>query len=152
MSAVQIPPNEEPMKILLAVDGRHFPKRMLAYVAAHGELFPAGTRYTILTVVPKVPGHAASFIARKDLADYYNDEAEVVLGPVRAFAQQAGWQADFTHRTGHAGDAIAEVATSGNFDLIVMGSHGHSALAGMVLGSVAARVLAKCGQPVLLIR
>src|SRR5262245_43740141 len=125
------------MNILLAVDGSDYTKRMLAYVAAHGELFPSSARYTILTVVPKVPGHAARFIAQKDLADYYNDEAEAVLGPVRAFAKQTGWQADFTHRSGYAGDAIAEVAKEGNFDLVVMGSHGHSALAGMVLGSVA---------------
>jgi nucleotide-binding universal stress UspA family protein len=140
------------MNILLAVDGSEYTKRMLAYVASHGELFPPSTRYTILTVVPKVPGHAASYISHEDLADYYQDEAEAVLGPVREFAQKAGWQADFMHRTGHAGDGIAEVAKSGNVDLVVMGSHGHSALAGMVLGSVAARVLAKCGQPVLLIR
>jgi nucleotide-binding universal stress UspA family protein len=36
--------------------------------------------------------------------------------------------------------------------LIVMGSHGHSSLGNVVLGSVANRVLARCKTPVLLIR
>jgi nucleotide-binding universal stress UspA family protein len=33
-----------------------------------------------------------------------------------------------------------------------MGSHGHAALGNMILGSVAAGVLARCDAPVLLIR
>jgi nucleotide-binding universal stress UspA family protein len=44
------------------------------------------------------------------------------------------------------------VATSGKFDLVLMGSRGHSRLMNLVLGSVATQVLAGCGVPVLLIR
>jgi nucleotide-binding universal stress UspA family protein len=33
-----------------------------------------------------------------------------------------------------------------------MGSHGHGSLSNLVLGSVATKVLAQCGTPVLLIR
>jgi nucleotide-binding universal stress UspA family protein len=36
-------------------------------------------------------------------------------------------------------------------DLIVMGTHGHSALGNVVMGSVATGVLARCKAPVLLI-
>ena len=38
------------------------------------------------------------------------------------------------------------------YDLLVMGSHGHGALANLVMGSVATNVLAHCGVPVLLVR
>jgi nucleotide-binding universal stress UspA family protein len=44
------------------------------------------------------------------------------------------------------------VAEDGKFDLVVMGSHGHSALANLVMGSVATQVLAHCKVPVLLVR
>ncbi|HWS05017.1 MAG TPA: universal stress protein, partial [Burkholderiaceae bacterium] len=40
----------------------------------------------------------------------------------------------------------------GKFDLVIMGSHGHSALANLVMGSVATQVLAHCHVPVLLVR
>jgi len=37
-------------------------------------------------------------------------------------------------------------------DLVMMGSHGHSALGNLVMGSVATQVLAHCKVPVLLVR
>ena len=48
--------------------------------------------------------------------------------------------------------AIVEAAGTNKADLIVMGTHGQSALANMVLGSVATGVLARCKLPVLLLR
>lgn len=42
------------MKILLAVAGSRFTKRMLAYVAAHDEWLGAKHAYTVLHVVPKM--------------------------------------------------------------------------------------------------
>jgi nucleotide-binding universal stress UspA family protein len=53
---------------------------------------------------------------------------------------------------GHPSDEIASYAEAGNFDLVVMGSHGVGALKNLVLGSVATKVLARCTVPVLLVR
>jgi nucleotide-binding universal stress UspA family protein len=36
--------------------------------------------------------------------------------------------------------------------LVVLGSHGHSALGNLVMGSVATQVLAECKVPALLVR
>jgi nucleotide-binding universal stress UspA family protein len=47
---------------------------------------------------------------------------------------------------------IASRAASGGFDLVVMGSRGHSALASLLLGSVTMQVLARCNVPVLIVR
>jgi nucleotide-binding universal stress UspA family protein len=55
------------------------------------------------------------------------------------------------HAVGHAAEAIASVVDAEKPDLIVMGTHGHSALGNMLLGSVASGVLARCQVPVLLI-
>lgn len=44
------------------------------------------------------------------------------------------------------------MAESGKFDLLMMGSHGYSALGNLVMGSVATKVLAGCKVPVLLVR
>jgi len=140
------------MKILLAVDGSPCTRRMLAYIAAHDELLKTGHDFTALTVVPPIPQHAASYLSTDVIHSYYAEQAEQVLKPVRAFAQQNGWTLDTRQVVGHAGDVIAELAESGKYDLVIMGSHGHGALTGAVLGSVATRVLAKCQTPVLLVR
>jgi nucleotide-binding universal stress UspA family protein len=143
---------EEAMKVLLAVDGSSYTRRMLAFMAARDEMFPASNDYTVVTVVPKITPHAASFLSSSDLSDYYRDEGEKVLAPVRAFLAQKDWRVDYKSECGHPGEVIAAQAVAGNFDLLVLGSHGHSALGNLVLGSVATRVLAQCSTPVLLIR
>ena len=48
------------MKILVAVDGSDYTKRMLAYWAAHDEWLGDSHEYTLLTVIPAVPPRAAS--------------------------------------------------------------------------------------------
>jgi nucleotide-binding universal stress UspA family protein len=140
------------MNILLAVDGSAYTKRMLAYVAAQDEWFGPRHRYAVLTVVTAITPHVSRFLSREQCETYYDEEAEAVLGPVRKFIAQQGWQADVAHIAGHAADAIAEFAQAQKIDLIVMGSHGHTSLVNMVLGSVASGVLARCKVPVMLVR
>jgi nucleotide-binding universal stress UspA family protein len=143
---------ESDMKILIAADGSAYTKRMLAYLTAHDELFGPGQEYTVLTAVPAVPPRAAAVIDKETLTDYYAEEAEKVLKPVRTFLEKQGLKAKTTFKVGHPADAISKTAAQGKFDMVVMGSHGHSALGNLVLGSVATNVLANCKVPVLLVR
>jgi nucleotide-binding universal stress UspA family protein len=140
------------MKILLAVDGSHVTKRMLAYIAAHDERMQAGTTFAVLTVVLPLSRFAGPALGRATLDTHYKEEAEAVLQPIRAFAKQQGWQVTFEHVVGQPAEAIAAAAISQPFDMVVMGTHGHSSLANVVMGSVATGVLARCKVPVLLIR
>lgn len=140
------------MKILLAVDGSEHSKRMLSYIAAHDELLGKGHEYTFVTVVLAISPHAARYLDRKTLDDYYRDEAEEVLAPAMAFARQQGWNARAVPLRGHAADEIAALAERDRYDLVVMGTHGHGSLGNLVLGSVTTGVLARCGKPVLLVR
>ena len=140
------------MKILLAVDGSDYTKRMLSYIAAHDELLGADHAYTALTAVSKIPGGAARFLDGSLITDYYRELSEEVLKPVRAFAAQQGWKLNAVEVQGPAAQSIADYAREHKPDLIVMGTHGHSALGNMVLGSVTTGVLARCTSPVLLIR
>jgi nucleotide-binding universal stress UspA family protein len=140
------------MKILLPVDGSPYTKRMLSYLAAHDELLGRGHEYTIFTAVVPIPAYATRFLERGTVNGYYDEQAELVLKPVRTFAEQQRWTMRVSHTHGHAADAIVAIAEAEKADLIVMGTHGHSALGNVVLGSVASGVLARCKVPVLLIR
>ena len=140
------------MKILLAVDGSTHTKRMLAYLAAHDELFGATPEYHVITVVPPVPSRVKGFVDGGTLDLYYREEAKRIIRPVQAFADQHEWKLNAICATGDPGDVIAETAMSGNFDVLVMGSHGHSSVGNLLMGSVAARVMARCKTPVMIIR
>jgi nucleotide-binding universal stress UspA family protein len=140
------------MKVLLAVDGSDYTKRMIAYLGAHKNLWVAGHAFTVLHVVLPVPHRAAAFAAPEIVRGYYDDDARMVLEPVRTQLAEQGIEAEVVHKLGHPADEIASCAESGKFDLLVMGSHGVGALKNLVLGSVATKVLAKCSVPVLLVR
>jgi nucleotide-binding universal stress UspA family protein len=140
------------MKILVAVDGSRFTKRMLAYLAAHDELFGNRHQYTVLTVVPALPSRAAAVLDRAVVKSHYEDEAERIFKPIRAFLARQGIEPAYLSRVGAAGELIARQAAAGRFDLLMMGSHGHGSLSGLVMGSVAAKVLASCRTPLLLVR
>ena len=140
------------MKILVAADGSPYSKRMLAYLAAHDEWLGASHQYTVLTVVMGVPSRAAAVLDKATLKSYYDEEAEKVLKPIRAFFERQGIRATYLAKVGHAADVIAAQAEAGRYDLLLMGSHGHGNLANLVMGSVAARVMASCKTPLLLVR
>jgi len=140
------------MKILIAADGSEYTKRMLAYMAAHDEWLGARHEYTVIHSVLAVPHRAAAFVAADVVTRFYDDDAETVFRPIRAFLQQQGIHATYVHTIGHAAESIAKTAEEGRFDLLVMGARGHGDLANLIMGSVATKVLASCKVPVLLIR
>lgn len=140
------------MKILLAVDGSAFTKKMLAYLTTHDEMFNPKSEYTLFTAQPPLPPRARAAVG-KDVADgYYAEEAEKVTAPVVKFLLRHGIDAKVVHKVGPAGELIAKAAEAGKFEMVMMGSHGHSALGNLVMGSVATKVLANCVIPVLLVR
>lgn len=140
------------MKILVAVDGSSYTKRMLAYLAAHDEWLGDAHKYTVVHAVPAVPPRAAAVLDKEVLKSYYEDEAEKVLKTIRTFFGKQRIQAEYVSKIGPAADVIAALANKGKFDLLMMGSHGHSTLGNLVMGSVATKVMAHCTAPVLLVR
>lgn len=140
------------MKVLLPVDGSRYTKRMLGYLAANEKLAGRGDTYTVLTVIPPLTNHVTAFLDAQTVRQYYEERASDVLHPIKAFADMQHWPVEFTQLVGHPGETIADYASKHKFDLIIMGSHGHSSLANVILGSVTQQVLARCQIPVLIVR
>ncbi|MBL8306804.1 MAG: universal stress protein [Rubrivivax sp.] len=140
------------MKILTAVDGSPYTKRMLAYLAAHDEWLGAHHEYTVIHAVAPLPARAAAALDKATVKAYHDESAEKVFKPLRAFFARQGLKASFVYKTGQPAEVIAEAAKKGDYDLLMLGSHGHGTLANLVMGSVATKVLANCGTPALLIR
>ena len=140
------------MKILLAVDGSAYSKKMLAYLATHNGLFSAANDYTVFTAQAALPLRARAALGKEMVGSYYADEAEKVIAPVTKFLLRHGIHAKSSWKVGSAGAMIAKLAEDGHFDIVVMGSHGHSAWANLIMGSVATQVLGNCKVPVLIVR
>jgi nucleotide-binding universal stress UspA family protein len=140
------------MKILLAVDGSKYTKKMLAYLATHDEVFSAQNEFTLFTAQMPLPPRARAAVGADIAKGYYEEEVDKVTAPVIKFLKRHNIEAQIISKVGSPGELIAKTAEAGKFDLVMMGSHGHSALGNLVMGSVATQVLAHCYVTVLLVR
>jgi nucleotide-binding universal stress UspA family protein len=140
------------MHILLAVDGSIYTRHMLDYLAAHPKLLGAEPVITVFTAVTSISSYAKQFADAQAVEAHYKELADEVLVPIQKFADRHGWLIKLRHTAGYPADVIAAFVNESQPDLLVMGTHGDTALANLVLGSVVTGVLARCKVPVLLIR
>ncbi|MDZ7652493.1 MAG: universal stress protein [Burkholderiaceae bacterium] len=139
------------MRILIPVDGSAHSTAAVAFVASRSTLIGAQPEVELLNVQLPVPPRAARAVGREMVATFHKAEARAVLKPALALLKKAGLQAQARHEVGSPGATVA-AATAGGADLVVMGSHGHSAFKGLVFGSVTNAVLAGCRTPLLVVR
>jgi len=141
------------MKILLAVDGSENSLAAIRGLIDRLGWFREAADLTLIYVHPSLPyKHAAAWAGKEAIHSYYEEETEAALAAARALLDEHRVTYAIEKRIGDAGEQIVECSTAGGYDLIVMGTHGHTALANLVMGSVATRVLAACTVPVLLMK
>jgi ACR3 family arsenite efflux pump ArsB/nucleotide-binding universal stress UspA family protein len=61
-------------------------------------------------------------------------------------------QGNIIVEAGNPVNQISSAAENGNYDLVIMGKHGHGRLEGAIVGSVAGGVISRCSKPVLVVR
>ena len=71
---------------------------------------------------------------------------------LEAAAKETGMTCERMNLTGSAAERLADVADTGNFDLVVVGSKGRGAVSRMLIGSVTDRLVHICKRPVLVVR
>lgn len=142
------------MKILVAVDGSKSALHAVSYaLGLLGQLTATVNSLTLVSVHDDIGlRHAKTFVGSEAVADYLRERSEKELKPARKLVEAAGVRCEVVLRTGHVAQEIVEFARKGKFDLIVLGAKGRGALADMLLGSVAQRVLAMAKAPVVLVK
>lgn len=141
------------MKILVANDGSPQAQATLEALCERLDWFHEAPTITLLYVHPPLPyGAAASWVGKQTVQSYYDDEAKQALLAARAFLDSKGIAYTAQAKVGDPAQVIVAHAEDNAFDLIVMGTHGHTALANLVMGSVATKVLATGKVPVLILR
>lgn len=136
--------------ILLPVDGSEHSKNATEY-AIHlakmeGAKVHAVTCYEPLAVVPD--------LLRSTLVEFEAHVVDVAKETVeccKAPLEESGVEFDLLVKEGEAGKVLSDMAKSGEYDLVIMGSHGHSDIAGLFLGSVTHKVLNTIYCPVMIV-
>jgi len=140
------------MKILIAIDGSPYGDAALARALELNARLGVPAELTLIHVALTAPLRAAGAVGAEILQSYYRQEHEAALQKARAMLAASGTTATEITVVGAPGRLIAEHANEGGFDLVVMGSHGHGALAGLLLGSTVSAVLSLAKAPLLIVR
>jgi nucleotide-binding universal stress UspA family protein len=141
------------MHIVLPVDGSSYTARAVQVLVQHARLYRAAPQISLLTVVlPIGTPLARAQLSRQTLDDYYRDVSAQALAPAEALLREAGLAFASHHLVGDPAEQIIKEVQRLQPDLLLMGTHGHSALKGFVMGSVASKVVAATTVPVLLVR
>jgi nucleotide-binding universal stress UspA family protein len=141
------------MKMLVAVDGSAASLQALDSLARHLAWYREPPQITLVYVHLALPyKRAVAWAGHEAVQRYYDEESAAALAPARAFLDGRSIAYAVEQRVGDPAHEIVTCAAAGGYDLIALGTHGHSALANVVLGSVATRVLALARQPVLLLK
>ncbi|MBE0587860.1 MAG: hypothetical protein CVU36_17480 [Betaproteobacteria bacterium HGW-Betaproteobacteria-9] len=128
------------MKLLLAVDGSRYTRRMLTYIVSNELLFRPFYDYVLFNVQP---GEGNRYDVAADNA---------LLEESNQFLQAHGFTPLCVTRQGEPAKELVEAAKQFQSNMLVMGCRGQSAIESMVLGSVTAAVLAHSHVPVLVVR
>lgn len=141
------------MKVLIAIDGSDGCVRATEYVLNHADVFGVKPDISLINVHLPVPSpRARAWLGQDAINSYYAEESEQALATVRGKIAAKGLKAAETMRVGDPGVEIAKAAGENGCAMIVMGTHGRSALGTLVMGSVATKVLAQANAPVLLVK
>ncbi|MBP8298348.1 MAG: universal stress protein [Burkholderiales bacterium] len=141
------------MKILLAADGSAFTRIAAQHLVNHIEWFAKVPEIHIVHVHPPIPYPGAAARAGKAaVAKYHREESEGALAVAEKVLVKAGVGYISHWLVGDVAHELANYARARDIDLVVMGSHGHGALASLALGSVATKCIATLEVPIMIVR
>lgn len=138
-------------RILVATDFSDSGKTALQYAVAFADQF--GASVDLMHVVEPIPsGALLSYVPkeelRKNMLTYAKDQMQQLHSEWDAYA----FPVNQVVTDGHPFVEIIRHARQIKADLIVMGTHGRGAIAHMLIGSVAEKVVRKAPCPVLTVR
>jgi nucleotide-binding universal stress UspA family protein len=142
-------------KILAPTDGSKSAKKAVKYAVDLAA--QAGAEITFVSVIDRsmfvvqtVPAVVSPTHLNEPIEDYLRQAAEAYIDEAEKLCKNKRVKSKRVIRTGHPVEEIIREAEKSKVDLIVMGSHGRTALKTTVIGSVASGILMKEGKiPVL---
>ena len=139
------------MRVLFASDGSDCAARAAHYLATSLRKQVRQLHVTLFYVDQPMLERVAAALGEQRVAQIHGENSDLCLKATRQRLRRSRVKFDEAHTAGNAAGCIARHAQAGKYDLVLMGSHGRSALKNVLLGSVTARVLTQCRVPVLVV-
>ncbi len=135
--------------ILVPVDGSSSSLRALE-IAADRYRRGESDDLVVIKVQPTLP--PSRFVTRSMIAEYTERQSEEALAPARKAAKRHGVKPHFHVEKGEPAETIVKFARRHDCGEIVMGTRGQGRVKGMLMGSVALKVVHLSGGPVTLVK
>ncbi len=140
------------LKTLLAVDGSENSLRAAAYVIKRASAAKDQHQVQLVNVQHPFHGDISAFIGAAQVKQYHHDEGMKAIVAARAMLDEAGITYQYHLFVGDPAATIVRCAQDMSCDEIALGTQGHSALAGLFMGSVSTKVVSMSVAPVLLVK
>ena len=140
------------MRILLAADGSKQMKKALVYLVANESMLGVEGELVVLNVQAAMPSRVQRMLGAAACEEYYGDEADKVLNPIKRFLDRHAMRYRCSWVVGSAADEIKQASTRERSHLLVMGTHGRGFVGRIMMGSVAQRVIAESEIPLILVK
>lgn len=143
------------MRIMIAVDDSPHSARAVRFVSRMR--WPAGSRVLVANVVtpavtpPKIGGDPGVPLLI-EVSEEQRRHADEVVGHAEAELQAAGLPTEKRTPTGDPRDALLRLAKDERVDLMVVGSHGRTGFAKLLLGSVSSHAVTHASCNVLVVK
>jgi len=170
-----LPLDDHPMvpainRILYATDLSDTARHAVRYACSIGHQYQA--EVTLLHVIPDIVEeismgtgvNLADHMGKKEWASFntkgINAAKKVIHDRIRETSRKVTREIpncplkdeNVDVRIGNPVNQILVAARQGNYDLIIMGTHGHGKLGQSIIGSVTGEVIRRCSRPVLVVR
>jgi nucleotide-binding universal stress UspA family protein len=138
--------------ILVPIDFSDCSRRALEVARALAR--QPGPTHLVLVHAAFVPAELESLAERADpsIRELVARQATEDLASILVELQDEGISAEFSTHSGSPDCIIEEIAAEKGVDLVVMGTHGRTGLAHVLLGSVAERVVRTAPCPVITVK
>jgi nucleotide-binding universal stress UspA family protein len=140
-------------EILVPVDGSEPASEALSFALEHHPDADI-TAYYAMDVVSFAEGPVLEQTGefQNEFHKAKREYAKEVLADAESKAEKHGVDLDTHYERGYAQEAILDYADAHDVDQIIMGSHGHTGLTRVFLGSVAEKVARQAPVPVTIVR
>ena len=138
------------LKVLIPVDGSDNSLRTVQHVIDKAALYKDRVEIHLLNVQHPFPGTIRG--VKQQAEQYHREEGDKALAGVRKLLDAAGIKYTCHISVGDPPEVIAHFCKDQHIDQVVMGTRGAGAVANMLLGSVAQKVLHLVDVPVLLVK
>ena len=140
--------------IMIAVDGSSHSSKVAKAAIRHVSAYQEPPVLHLVYVHLPIPtlGGLIKPVGQEALQRYYREEGEDALRGAKQLFDRAQLACNMHILVGPIAETLAREAKKLKCNLIVMGTHGMGAIAGMLLGSVASKTVHLATCPVLLVR